>query len=142
MWNTLLGPAMGYSGTTMFLQNPTRGLMSVLPSVVIDNPSIVNPTNPGQTAAEDIYDTLRTWFFLQEPARPGCIPGPNGCEPAPLNLNSFPRNPTTYMSTGSNTYINFTTTLRELLVVADQLAQTTNPAIKGVMDTQLGETRD
>jgi hypothetical protein len=142
VWNTLLGPAFGYAGTTMFLQHKTRGAMPMLPSVAIDNPSIVNPKDASQTAAEDIYDTLKTWFFREEPAKPGCIPGPNGCTPVPLNLNSFPRNPTTYMSTGSNTYLNFTTTLREQLVVADQLAQTINPKIKGVMDPQLGQTKD
>ena len=46
------------------------------------------------------------------------------------------------MGTGDNTYITGTTTARELLVVADQLAQTSNPKIKGVMDPQLGETED
>jgi Glycosyl hydrolase family 81 C-terminal domain len=142
VWNSLLGPALGYVGNTMFLQHATRGVMSMLPSIAIDKTSIVNPNDPAQTAAEDIYDTLKTWFFLEEPSKPGCVPGPGGCMPVPLNLNSFPRNPTTYMSTGSNTYINFTTTLREQLVVADQLAQTSNPKIKGVMDPQLGETKD
>ena len=46
------------------------------------------------------------------------------------------------MNTGDNTYITGTTTMRELLVVADQLAQTSNPKIKGVMDPQLGKTED
>ena len=142
VWNTLLGPAVGYTGNTMILQSSTRGAMPMLPSIAIDSPSVTNPTDAAQTAAEDIYDTLKTWFFLEEPAKPGCIPGPDGCTPVPLNLNSFPRNPTTYMSTGSNTYLNFTTTMREQLVVADQLAQTSNPKIKGVMDPQLGQTKD
>lgn len=144
IWNTLMGPAMAYTGNTMYLQNGTLGIMPMLPSVAIDNSSIKNPTNPSQTGAEDIYNTLKQWYFLEEPAKPSCTPGPSGCTPpsGPAHLNSFARNPSTYMTTGDNTYITGTTTLRELLVVADQLAQTSNPKIKGVMDPQLGETKD
>ncbi len=129
-WNSLLGPVIGYVGNTMYLQNSTRGIVPMLPSVAIDNPGITNPASGQQTAAEDIYDTLKAWYFVQEPQ-----PGKN-------QLNSFGRNPSTYMGVGFNTYLNFTTTLRELVVVADQLAQTSNNKIKGVMDPQLGETKD
>jgi hypothetical protein len=144
IWNSLMGPAMAYVGNTMFLQNQTRGIMSVLPSVAIDNPAMTNPTNPSQTGAEDIYNTLKAWYFVEEPTRPSCTPSPTGCIPptGSSHLNSFARNPSTYMTTGDNTYITGTTTLRELLVVADQLAQTSNPKIKGVMDPQLDETKD
>ncbi len=144
IWNTLMGPDMAYLGNTMYLQNGTPGIMPMLPSVAIDNPSIINPTNTSQTGAEDIYNTLKAWYFVEEPTKPSCTAGPTGCIPPTGNshLNSFPRNPSTYMNTGDNTYITGTTTMRELLVVADQLAQTSNPKIKGVMDPQLGKTKD
>jgi len=143
IWNTLVGPAMAYVGKTMFLQNQTRGVVPMLPSVAIDDPKITNPNDSSQTAAQDIYDTLKAWYFVEEPTKPSCKPGPSGCTPpsGSSHLNSFARNPSTYMTTGDNTYITGTTTLRELMVVADQLAQTTNSSIKGVPDKQLGITR-
>jgi hypothetical protein len=45
------------------------------------------------------------------------------------------------MGVGANTYLNASNTPRELLVVADQLAQTSNPKIKDMLDPQLGETK-
>ena len=144
IWNTLLGPANAYVGNTMFLQNQTRGIMPVLPSVAIDDPKVTNPNDVSQTAAQDIYNTLKAWYFVEEPTKPSCKPSPTGCIPptGSSHLDSFPRNPSTYLNTGDNTYITGTTTMRELLVVADQLAQTANPSIKNVLDKQLGETED
>jgi hypothetical protein len=130
LWNSMMGPVMGYVGDTMFLQNSTRGIMPMLPSVAIDDPQVTNPNNPNQTAAEDIYDTLKTWYFIQEPTTNN------------QQVGSFTRQPGSYMGVGNNTYLNASTTPRELLVVADQLAQTSNPKIKGVLDPQLGETKD
>jgi hypothetical protein len=60
----------------------------------------------------------------------------------PSFLDSFPRNPSTYMNVGDNTYLTGTTTMRELMVVADHLAQPANRTIKGVPDPQLGGTED
>lgn len=121
-WNSLLGPVMGYLGNTMYLQNKVKGIMPILPSVAIDNPSITNPnkptaactgiTNPPatQTAAEDIYDTLKCWFFVEEPfngkAQPTATPT-NGIGPTPPkngHLDSYARNPGTYMGVGFSTY--------------------------------------
>jgi hypothetical protein len=130
LWNSVMGPVMGYVGDTMFLQNQTRGIMSMLPSVAIDDPQVTNPNNPNQTAAEDIYDTLKTWYFIQEPTTND------------QQIGSFTRQPGSYMGVGANTYLNASNTPRELLVVADQLAQTSNPKTKGVLDPQLGETKD
>ena len=161
LWNSLMGPVMGYLGNTMFLQSKVKGIMPVLPSVAIDNPSLFNPNPPTpacpgiatplpskQTAAEDIYDTLKCWYFMEEPfnnkAQPTSTPT-NGIQPKPPangHLDSYPRNPGTYMGVGFNTYLNGTTTPRELLTVADQLAKTNNPMIKGVLDPQLGESKD
>lgn len=130
LWNSLMGPVMGYVGDTMFLQNSTKGIMPIMPSVAIDDPGITNPTNSNQTAAEDIYDTLKTWYFLEEPTTGG------------QHTGSFTRQPGSYMGVGANTYLNASSTPRELIVVADQLAQTSNPKIKGVVDPQLGKSKD
>ena len=137
-WNSLLGPVQGYWGNAMYLQLKTRGLVPILPSVAIDDPNITNPTNSNQTAAEDIYETLVTWFFLQEPTAPGKDPVTG--LPLPLNLNGFSRNAGTYLGSADNTYINKTTTLREQMVIADQLAQSTNPKLQ-VIDPRFGKTK-
>ena len=129
-WNSLMGPVMGFVGDTMYMQHKTGGIMPMFPPVAIDDPNLKNPGDSNQTAAEDIYDTLKAWYFLSEPTSNGTF------------TDSFTRNPGSYMGVGFNTYIQASTTPRELLVVADQLAQTSNVKIKDVMDPKLGETKD
>ncbi len=140
VWNTLLGPAFGYANNSMVMQMPVKGLAPLLTGFAIDSPSITNPTNSNQTAAEDIYDTLKTWFYRQEPVSPGEICDMNGCRLQPINLGSFATNADTYSPPGANSYINATTTPRELIAVADQLAQSTNPKLDAI-DPELGKTK-
>jgi hypothetical protein len=140
VWNTLLGPAYAYTGNSMVMQMRVKGTIPMLPGGAIDSTSITNPTNPGQTAGEDIYDTMKTWFFRQEPTAPGQICDSTGCHPQPINLGSFATNSDTYSPPAANTYLNATTTVRELLVVADELAQSTNPRLN-VVDAELGKTK-
>jgi hypothetical protein len=133
-WNTLRGPAYAYAGNTMVQELRTYGVLPFLPSVAI-NSGLQNPLVPGQSAADDIYQTLKNWFFVQEKIAPTYDKDGNLIA---ANLNSFNRNQGAYVNAATNSYIPGTTALRELVFVADQLAQASS---LNAVDPELGKPK-
>jgi hypothetical protein len=122
-WRGVKGEYQGYQGAWYVQEIQAKGLLPYLPSVAL-NSQLANPVQPGNSAVEDIYDTMKTWFYVQEP-----IPPPN-------KLNSVLRNLGTYMGYGSNSYLPGLPAIYESLVIADLLWQSKDLAAAG-MDADL-----
>ncbi|MBV9267415.1 MAG: hypothetical protein JO061_14685 [Acidobacteriaceae bacterium] len=126
-WNGVIGEYQAYQGASYIQELPAKGVLPYLPGVALDS-QMDNPLQPGQSAAEDIYQTMKTWFYIQEPV------------PAPNKLNSFVRNLGTYMNYQDNTYIPGLAGVYESLVIADELARSPVLAAAG-KDTDLGRPK-
>ena len=72
-----------------------------------------NPLQTSQLAVDDIYETMRNWFYLEEFQTGG------------NHIDSFVRNIGTYDSPQFSTYQQGCATLIESLTIADQLANST-----------------
>lgn len=126
-WNGVIGEYQAYKGVSYIQELAAKGVLPYLPGVAL-NSQLVNPLQPGQSAVEDVYQTMKTWFYLQEPI------------PAPNKLNSFVRNLGTYMDYQDNTYIPGLAGIYESLVIADELAQSSILSVAG-NDADLGRPK-
>ena len=133
VWSSPIGELYAYAGASYVRELTNFGSLPFLPSLAI-NPS--QPDLPGGSAgAEDIYQAMKTWFFLEEPILPGVDVDGN---PTPAHLSSFTRNLGTYVNVQTNTYIQGISGLYEMLIIADQLAQ--SPQLSE-MDADLGKSK-
>ena len=111
-WNSIMGPLRLYKAGAFVQLIDTKGFLPFFPDQVVDS-DLKNPLQPSQLAVEDIYETMRNWFYLEEFQTP------------PNHINSFVRNIGTYDNVQTNTYEQSLSTLIESMMIADQLAHST-----------------
>lgn len=131
-WRSVIGELQAYRGTSYVRELPVKGVLPFLPGTAL-NLAMANPLDASQTAVDDIYETMKTWFYVEEPQPPD----QNG---TPQHLDSFLRNPGTYVNVQTNTYMPSIATLYESLVIADQLSQSAQLAGSGT-DADLGKAK-
>src|SRR5438874_3226459 len=108
-WNSIMGPLKLYKGASFVQLLDTEGFLPFFPDLVADS-NLQNPLQSRQSAVEDIYETMRNWFFKEEFQTGG------------NHIDSFLRNIGTYDNQQFNTYEQGLSTLIESLMIADQLA--------------------
>ena len=111
-WNSIMGPLRLYKAGAFVQLIDTDGFLPFFPDQVVDS-NLQNPLQARQSAVEDIYETMRNWFFLEEFQTGG------------NHIDSFLRNIGTYDNQQFNTYEQGLSTLIESLMIADQLAHST-----------------
>jgi hypothetical protein len=116
IWHSIMGPLTFYKGSSFVELVPTNGLLPFFPNQAVGSPDLRNPLPPSQLAVDDIYEAMRTWFYLQEP------------DPS-ANWNSFVRSIGVYDNPQFQTYQQGLSSLIESLMIADQLAR--SPALTG-----------
>jgi hypothetical protein len=119
-WRSVKGELQAYIGNTMVRELRTYGILPYMPNSAVDSAAPVN----GLIPAEDIYDSLKNWFFKSEPELGG-DPG------------SFARNIGTYLPFQNNTYAPNLAGVFESLLIADQLSHA--PTLQ-VSDPQISST--
>ena len=105
-WRSINGELQAYIGNTYVRELTVYGVLPFMPGIAYEGPG----PGPNQLPAEDVYDTLKKWFFEAEPNLGG-TPGP------------FARNIGTYFPFQNNTYSPNVAGIYENLVIADQLSQ-------------------
>ena len=110
VWHSIKGPVKLYTGSSFVQLLDTKGFLPFFPDIVADS-DLKNPLQPSQSAVEDIYETMRNWFYLEEFQVGG------------NHINSFVRNIGTYDTVQENTYEQKFATLIESMMIADQLAK-------------------
>lgn len=105
----------------VYLEATQYGVLPNLPSVAVNSANKIN----GQVPAQDIYETLKTWFYLGEPN------GPNNSR-----FTIFSQDIGAWLPGQSNTYVYSLAGVYESLLIADQLMQSTN--LENVQDPDLG----
>ena len=120
-WRSINGELQAYLGNTYVRELTVYGVLPFMPGIAYEGPA----PGPNQLPAEDVYDTLKKWFFEAEPNLGG-TPG------------SFARNIGTYFPFQNNTYSPNVAGIYENLVIADQLSQ--SPYLNDV-DTDLKKSK-
>lgn len=110
-WNSIMGPLRLYKGSSFVNLIPTDGFLPFLPNNAV-NATLNDPLQSSRLAVDDIYETMRNWFYQQEFQVNG-------------NILSFVRNIGTYDNQQFNTYQQGLNTLIESITIADQLAHST-----------------
>jgi len=105
-----MGPLKFYNGSAFVQLIDTDGFLPFFPDQVVES-DLRNPLQTSQLAVDDIYETMRNWFYLEE--------FQNGCN---AHIDSFLRNIGTYDNQQFNTYEQNLATLIESMTIADQLA--------------------
>ncbi len=105
-WKSVNGELQAYVGNSYVREQTANGVLPFMPGVAYEGTNV----GPDQSAAEDTYDTLKTWFYQAEPDLVG-TPGP------------FVRNIGTYFPFQNNTYAPNLAGIYENLVIADQLSR-------------------
>ena len=113
VWHSVQGPLRLYKGSSFVQLIETNGFLPFFPDQGVDT-DLRNPLPPAQSAVDDIYETMRNWFYLEE-----FQTGNNA------HIDSFVRNIGTYDNVQSNTYEQGFASLIESLIIADQLANST-----------------
>lgn len=131
IWNGVIGQYYAYAGASYVRELANPGGLPFLPGVAV-NASVQNPLVP--SAADDVYQTMKTWFFVEEETLPGM--GPNG--PTPANIGSFARNLGTYINVQTNTYIQGISGIYEMMMIAEQLSRSPNLT---AIDTDFGKSK-
>ncbi len=111
VWHGVIGEMHGYAGPSYVRELRTKGLLPYFPSVALQS-GMANPVGAA-TAADDMYNELKRWFFIEEP------------ETGNNNVGSVGRNLGTYSGVQTNTYMQSLAGLYEPFVVADQMARST-----------------
>ena len=109
-WNTIMGPLKLYKGSSFVNLIPTNGFLPFLPNNALSG-TLTNPLEPSQSAVEDVYETMRNWFYQEEFQTGG------------NHIDSFVRNIGTYDNPQFNTYQQGLSTLIESMMIADQLSK-------------------
>jgi hypothetical protein len=135
VWNGVIGQYFAYAGASYVRELANPGGLPFLPGVGM-NSTLQNPLQAGQSAADDVYQTMKTWFFVEEPVLPGGK-DKNGKD-IPANIGSFARNLGTYVNVQTNTYIQGISGVYEMLNVAEQLSRAPSLAVQ---DTDFGKTK-
>lgn len=104
-WRSLKGELQAYAGASYVRELRAYGQLPFLPGIAMDAAPQVN----GNIPAQDVYDTMKTWFFQGEPGT-----GP---------FNAFVLQPGNYFGGQQPTYVPSLATLFEGVTIADQLAQ-------------------
>jgi hypothetical protein len=117
-WKSVNGELQAYVGNGYVRELTTYGVLPFMPGVAYEGSD--------ESAAEDVYDTLKTWYYQAEPNLGG-TPGP------------FVRNIGTYFPFQNNTYAPNLAGIYENLVIADQLAR--SPLLSDV-DTDLQKPKN
>ncbi len=115
-WNSIMGPLRLYKGSAFVNVIPTNGFLPFLPNNAV-NATQNNPLQTSQLAVDDIYETMRNWFYQEEFQK--------NAEGIPVDLDSFVRNIGHYDGPQVNTYQQGLNTLIESITIADQLALST-----------------
>jgi hypothetical protein len=106
-WNSVMGPIRFYNGAAFVQLIDTNGFLPFFPNEVAES-------NSRNSALDDIYETMRNWFYKEEFQTGG------------NHIDSFLRNIGTYDNQQFNTYEQGLSTLIESMMIADQLAHATN----------------
>lgn len=112
-WRSLKGELQAYAGNSYVRELTAHGLLPFLPNLAMNSTDAVN----GNVPAQDVYDTMKAWFYQSEPATDA------GNNPFVLQNQS-------YFVGSTNTYVPGLATLFEGLNIADQLSK--SPALTGV----------
>jgi len=112
IWHGVQGPLAFYEGSSFVQLVQTNGFLPFFPKQGV-NTDLPNPLQPSQKAVDDIYETMRNWFYLEEFQTGGG------------HISSFVREIGTYDNVQFNTYEPAFSTLIESLIIADQLANST-----------------
>jgi hypothetical protein len=107
-WNSIMGPLRLYKGDSFVQLIHTNGFLPFFSDQAVQS-NLPNPLQSGQLAVEDIYETMRNWFYLEEFQVNGG------------HINSFVREIGTYDQQQFNTYEQGFAALIESLTIADQL---------------------
>lgn len=105
-WLSPKGELRAYIGNFYVRELKTYGLLPYLPSLAINSTDQVNGTLP----AEDIYNSLKAWFYTEEPQSSGKTDG-------------FIRNPGSYWPYQNNTYSPNIAAVFENIFIADELSR-------------------
>lgn len=106
-WRSVKGELQAFVGNSYVQEIRARGVLPFLPSAAVSNNA---QQVAGQQPAEDLYATLKAWFYVDEPN-------------SPITLAPFIRNLGTYVGYQQNTYVQFLPTLWENMTIADQLSK-------------------
>ncbi len=106
-WKSVNGELQAYIGNNYVREQTANGVLPFMPGVAYEGSNV----GPDQLAAEDTYDTLKTWFYQAEPDDGDNTPGP------------FVRNIGTYFPFQNNTYAPNLAGIYENLNIADQLSR-------------------
>jgi hypothetical protein len=104
-----MGPLKFYNGSAFVQLIDTDGFLPFFPNQVVES-DLRNPLQTSQLAVDDIYETMRNWFYKEEFQVGG------------NHIDSFLRNIATYDNQQFNTYEQGLSTLIESMMIADQLA--------------------
>jgi hypothetical protein len=104
-----MGQLKFYNGSSFVQLIDTDGFLPFFPDQVVES-DLRNPLQTSQLAVDDIYETMRNWFYLEEFQVGG------------NHIDSFLRNIATYDNQQFNTYEQGLSTLIESMTIADQLA--------------------
>jgi hypothetical protein len=107
-WNGVIGELVAYKGNSYVRE--LRAKAYCRSSFSGCEFHAAKSLQSGQSAVEDIYQTMKTWYFVEEPIPTG-------------HLDSFVRNLGTYISVQNNTYIQGIAALYEAEIIADQLSK-------------------
>ena len=120
-WRSLKGELQAYQGNSYVRELRTLGVLPFLPSVAVNNPS-------SATAATDIYEALQLWFFGE--VDPTTFARTGEPQPAPNASAAFAAagGIGTHAPGANNTYLPNTAALTEGVLIADQLARSSNLA--------------
>ena len=108
----IMGPLKLYKGSSFVQLIDTDGFLPFFPDQAVDS-DLQNPLQSRQLAVDDVYETMRNWFYLEEFQTGG------------NHIDSFLRNIGTYDNQQFNTYEQGLSTLIESMMIADQLARST-----------------
>ncbi len=112
IWHSIMGPLTFYKGSSFVQLIQTNGFLPFFPNQAVGSADLRNPLPPSQLAVDDIYEAMRTWFYQQEP------------DPS-SNWNSLVRSIGVYDNPQFNTYQQGLSSLIESVMIADQLANST-----------------
>ena len=107
-----MGPLRLYKGGSFVQLIDTNGFLPFFSDQVVES-NLQNPLQSRQLAVDDVYETMRNWFYLEEFQTGG------------NHIDSFLRNIGTYDNQQFNTYEQGLSTLIESMMIADQLAHST-----------------